>query len=1059
MSRIWMRVLSCITVLALMLTTAPLAVSAQDVLSEYGFTYTVNDRGHVTILSCTLQDPSVEIPMYLGYDNLIVTDIAANAFDGCTALKTLTMPFSIHSIGEDAFGDCAALQTVQYTGDERGWAKMQIAAGNEPLLSSSREYLAVNLVYGDNNSRYAIYSDFTAALVEYNGYEPNFTAVPETVFYDYTVTTIAATAFSQAYSLYGIAIPDTVTVIEDNAFANCHYLDRVIYEGSYEQWCRVSVGNGNDVLATADLYFEGTSFEDYDGGTYALLPDGTAHLLSYYGYYSEELRIPDEVYGHVVTRIRHDVFSYTYDVTRVYLPGTLTYIGANNFTSCYNLQTIYFSGDESDWQSIQIEAGNEPLAYADIFYDGTTFHYSDIFYYAVLPDNTVMILECHPNDPIVTIPNTINGHPVTAIAGGAFFQDTVMNVLNIEADLTLIKKYAFNGVTGLNTILYHGSEAEWNAIRVEEGNDQFVYCLRYCNVSDLVVENALRYLLFADGTATLLGGTPQEYASTLTVPEYVQGHRVTAIAPYAFAYSGMFNGIVMPRSVTTVGDGAFAGGYIDWVCYAGTQDEWFSMSIGYDNDALLFSYTYYESVSILQSDGITYRISTDGEAEVLGGCDNNRLVIPDTVEGYPVTAIAPAAYREYSGLTEVIIGNNVELISWNAFEHCSSLTRVVLGDSVYDIQSYAFYGCTSLSDVNFSDHLYFIGDYAFYTTAFTELTIPACTYVSDYAFGSCCNLMRITLESVYSLSYNAFADSYPRKILCMENDAAWNSYASQSSLGMAPCVTNVAKVMEQDGLCYVLRHDGTVAFADAPYYIENVEIAPTVEGYDVTVIPYGAFYQSFSLVTLTIPDTVTTIDHWAFYYCSRLTSVNLPDSLTFLGDFAFAYCEELREITIPGSVETIGYDAFFCCSLLTSVTVGEGVTAIGYDAFSDCRSLTTLTLPSTLTFVESSAFFSCDALTDVYYNGTQNEWSAITIEDRNEPLLAATLHTKALPGDLDGNNIITTDDTRLILTTILAGDAAPTEDELAAADFNKDGIVNTSDIRAILLAIVLSPDA
>ena len=1052
MTRVWMRALSCITALALILTTVPLAVSAQDILSEYGFTYTVSDRGYAIIQSCTLQDSVVEIPMYLGYDSLIVGAVAANAFDGCDALETLLLPFSVATIGEDAFADCTRLQTVRYEGDARGWAKIDIAAGNDQLLFAAKECQGWNIVYDDFNSRYAFYPDGTAALIEYCGYDPYFASFPETVYGDYTVTTIASEAFLHSY-FCGIAIPRSVTVIEDNAFADCYNLEYVVYEGDPSN---IRIGNGNAPLLAADVYANGTTFEEYDGSMYALRPDGTATLLTYNGYAYYELTIPNEVYGHIVTDIHNNALPYLTEITTLYLPGTLTHIGENNFTGCYNLQTIYFSGDEADWQAIQFEAGNEPLMTADIFYDGTTFHSGNGFDYAKLHNDTVMILGCYSYDAIVTIPKTIDGYPVTSIATNAFFENTTTEILNIEADLTLVKKYAFYSAYSLKSVLYHGSEADWSNICIEEGNDCLTYAPRYVNVSDLVTENDMAYLLFDDGTATLLYGT-LEFGSVLSIPEFVQGHRVTAVADYAFLNSCSFDGIFIPRSVTYIGDNAFGGCYANWLCYEGDEFEWTSIRFGYGNENLP-AYIYHRSLRIIDADGTRYRITTDNTAEVLGGYFNNRLVIPDTISGYPVTAIEFGAFRESYGLTEVVIGNNVTSIRWGAFENCTELTSVTFGEKTYDIYDYAFYGCSSLTDINIENRVCYIGEYAFANTGFTELTIPDHTFVSDYAFSNCCNLMYITVENVSSLSYNTFADSYPFKVFCMEDIYAWNSYAAYSTLGATPCVTNIARLMKQDELYYALRHDGTVAFADAPYTIDDVVIAPTVEGYDVTVIPFGAFYESFRVSSLTIPETVTVIEDWAFYGCTNLTSINLPDNLTCLGENAFGYCESLTEISIPGSVGTIGYDTFSYCSSLASVTISEGITSIGYNAFSSCRSLTSVTLPSTLTYVEMSAFDACGALANVYYNGTLTDWNTITIEERNEPLFTAALHTKAAPGDLDGDNVITTDDTRLILTTILDGDNVLTEDELAAADFNNDGVVNTADIRAILLSIVNSPD-
>jgi hypothetical protein len=54
-----------------------------------------------------------------------------------------------------------------------------------------------------------------------------------------------------------------------------------------------------------------------------------------------------------------------------------------------------------------------------------------------------------------------------------------------------------------------------------------------------------------------------------------------------------------------------------------------------------------------------------------------------------------------------------------------------------------------------------------------------------------------------------------------------------------------------------------------------------------------------------------------------------------------------------------------------------------------------VTIPDSVECIGYYAFDCCDSLTDVYYQGTQEQWDEIYIEEGNWPLLSATIHYNA----------------------------------------------------------------
>ena len=177
-----------------------------------------------------------------------------------------------------------------------------------------------------------------------------------------------------------------------------------------------------------------------------------------------------------------------------------------------------------------------------------------------------------------------------------------------------------------------------------------------------------------------------------------------------------------------------------------------------------------------------------------------------------------------------------------------------------------------------------------------------------------------------------------------------------------------------------------------------------------------------------IPDSVTSIGAYAFEWCYLLTSITIPKSVTSIGDSAFAECTSITSITIPGGVKSIGTYMFELCTSLTRITINEGVTSIGASAFEFCTFLKSITIPKSVTNIDASAFYSCGALTDVYYTGTEEDWSNITIDDAdNELLFNAVIHflkQEIIAPTVDSNLVV---DTETSLVSGITAESKPAD--------------------------------
>ena len=144
-----------------------------------------------------------------------------------------------------------------------------------------------------------------------------------------------------------------------------------------------------------------------------------------------------------------------------------------------------------------------------------------------------------------------------------------------------------------------------------------------------------------------------------------------------------------------------------------------------------------------------------------------------------------------------------------------------------------------------------------------------------------------------------------------------------------------------------------------------VVIPDTINGLPVTSIGATAFYQSFNLTNVTIPDSVTSIGSNAFYNCTGLISVTIGTNVASIGDWAFGQCTSLAQFTIPASVTTIGELAFFYCTNLDNITIPDSVTTIGLGVFDGCLGLTNVTIGSGLTSIAEWTFSGCTNLANI----------------------------------------------------------------------------------------------
>ena len=153
--------------------------------------------------------------------------------------------------------------------------------------------------------------------------------------------------------------------------------------------------------------------------------------------------------------------------------------------------------------------------------------------------------------------------------------------------------------------------------------------------------------------------------------------------------------------------------------------------------------------------GFEYDILSSGTVEIkkYNGQEKD-VVIPDKINGTPVTYIGWNAFKNCNSIESVTIPSGVTAIGKWAFFECKSLKNVTIPDTVSSISAYAFAGCDSLESVS-AGAVRSIGESAFASCSSLEKAVLPDTLVSinEYAFFNCPKLTIYCYPETQALSY------------------------------------------------------------------------------------------------------------------------------------------------------------------------------------------------------------------------------------------------------------------------------------------------------------------
>ncbi len=824
--------------------------------------------------------------------------INASAFAGCENLVEIIIPYGVERIEGGAISSCISLKHVE--------------------IPESVTHIGDTAFYWD------------LAL--------------ETIVISNSVATIGHHAFAKCPELQYVIMGNGVKTINYLAFAQCDVLIAFYYVGTPEEWNAINKTYSNDVLTTTPVYY-------YTENTDAIPNDGVKRW-SY-----------DENGNPVVVTHQHKF-------TVVITAPTCTEQGYTTYT-CWCEETYVDNYEDALGhnfsKSICANCGLSNLGFA-LSEDENSYIVTGMG-------------DCTETE--IIIPETYNGKPVTAIAESAFIDNKTLTKVKIADSVKVIGASAFAGCGNITEInIPYGVERIENStfqvcagltnIEIPEtvtyiGNTAFYWCE---NLEKIVIPNSVitlgahvfasckkaQYVVMGNGVKTInylafngcsvleaiyYVGTPEEWNAinktwsneALTSTPLYYYHENAEDVPNdgvkRWSYDENRNPIVVEHKhkYTSIDTKVTCTeqGYTTHTCKCGYSYK--------DNIVEPLGHRYQNDICLVCGLGkLAFELSEDGNSYVVTGIVHNldnKIIIPKTFKGKPVTAIAKEAFYNYENIISVEIPDSVTTIGQSAFAMCSSLQSIAIPNSITTISDFAFACCNQLESIVIPNSITSIGHYAFYEC--------------------------FALDRVY---YSGTASEWAQITIASEN----------AQLGEATVYYYVASAQDvpnDNGRYWGYNQDGTIKiWANATF--NNLSFVLSEDGNSYVVNGMGDCTET----QVIIPETyngkpVTAIGWYAFFGCTKLSSIVIPDSVRDIGRFAFYGCISLERITIPSSVKSIGWYAFYECSALEKVTIEDGVEFIGEWAFFGCSSLESITIPNSVKEIEDCAFYSC---TSIKYN-------------------------------------------------------------------------------------------
>ena len=738
-----------------------------------------------------------------------VTSIGEAAFQNNSNITSITIPANVTSIGDDAFEGCTGLTEINYNATNLA----DLSMFNSVFSKAGQDGAGIVLNIGANVRRIPAY------LFKTSIYKPNIVAV--NFAENSQCTEIGEHAFYYCTSFSSITIPASIISIGNNAFSLSSNLENVYYEGTIEEWMKISFDghSANPLNNSTNLYVNG---------------DELVTEVNFDSSYT----------------IKAYVFYGCTSITKVTIGSQVTSIRNWAFRGCRNLENVYYEGTIEEWMKISFDDYSNPL------YNGANLYVNGDELVTEVSIDSSSTIKNNVFSGCKSLTKVTIGSQVTNIGEYAFYNCSNLTSITIPANVTNIGSHAFYGCTGLIEINYNATNLADlsfdSSIFYDAGQDGAGIVVNIgANVRRIPAylfddSNNITTVNFAENSRCIevgesafsgygygnivnvyYGGTIEEWmkisfddvlANPLNEGNlYVNGDELVTevsinsssrIKDYVFQGCASITKVTIGNQVTSIGEWAFSGcSNLTNVYYEGTIEEWMEISFdGSSSNPLTNGANLY-----VNGDELVTEVSIDSSSTIKDYVFQGCTSITKVIIGSQVTSIGSSAFSGCSGLTSITIPANVTSIGSSAFSGCTGLIEINYNaTNLADLSRNSYVFRNAGEDgvgivVNIGANVTRIPAYLFnpydsssspniVTVNFAENS--QCTEIGEYAFRYCGSLTSITIPAnVTSIGSGAFSLTFDLETVIIESNYVYKTATSTTACGNLLRYATVVRVL------------------------------------------------------------------------------------------------------------------------------------------------------------------------------------------------------------------------------------------------------------------------